>query len=57
MSDKTGLYEGIGYFLTFLGLALCLFSIGWCHADFPGLNCEKSNKVVETLRSTTHPER
>lgn len=54
MSDKSGLWEGIGYFFIFAGMALVLFSLGWCAAGYPGLNHNKIDN--QEIHSTENSE-
>ena len=50
-NDKSDIWDGLGTFFSFLGLALCLFVIGWCTADFPGLHCNDNQKTQITEKT------
>lgn len=50
-NEKNPIWEGLAYFIVFLGISVMLLSIGWCGAGFPGLKNDN-----QTIYSTEKSE-
>lgn len=49
MGDKEGFWDGLGYFVVLLGLALVVCSIGYCASKLQWRDYQES-KVIEEVK-------